>query len=61
MVGTSGRRMLLAESASVGGVALARVCSVAKIDLVITGSEADDTTLATLRDCGVRAGQIGRQ
>lgn len=47
------RRIVVADGSKIGRVALAHLCSIDQVDVLITGGSADAEVLATLRDRGV--------
>jgi DeoR family transcriptional regulator of aga operon len=56
MIAAARRRVVLADSSKIGTVALARLCPVEDVDLVITGAGADPAAVDALRErgCDVR-------
>ncbi|SNS27027.1 hypothetical protein SAMN05216276_1006243 [Streptosporangium subroseum] len=52
MIGASRRRIVLAGSSKLGRTGLAPVRTLAEVDLLITGGEADPEIVANLRDDG---------
>ena len=56
MLAVATRKVVLADGSKLGRVEVARLCSVADIDLVITGRSADPAVVDALRerDCEVR-------
>jgi DeoR family transcriptional regulator, aga operon transcriptional repressor len=56
MIAAAGRRVVLADGSKLGTVALARLCPLEAVDLVITGRSADPAAVDALRErgCDVR-------
>ena len=56
MIAAARRRVVLADSSKIGTVALARLCPIEEVDLVITGAGADPAAVDALRErgCDVR-------
>jgi DeoR family transcriptional regulator of aga operon len=56
MLAVATRRIVLADGSKLGRVEVARLCSIADVDLVITGRSADPAAVDALRDrgCDVR-------
>jgi DeoR family transcriptional regulator of aga operon len=52
MIAAARRRVVLADSSKLGTVALARLCPVEEVDLVITGVGADPAAVEALRERG---------
>ncbi|MFO8075331.1 MAG: DeoR/GlpR family DNA-binding transcription regulator [Egibacteraceae bacterium] len=53
LLGSSQERIVCADSSKLGQVALAHVCSLEEIDLLITDDEADPELLSALRNVGL--------
>jgi DeoR family transcriptional regulator of aga operon len=53
MLRAARRRIVVADGSKLGEVALAQVCPLADVDLLITDPGADPETVAALRECGV--------
>ncbi len=52
MLKVARRRIVLADGSKIGSVEVGRFCSVAEVDLVITGESADPEVVAALREHG---------
>jgi DeoR family transcriptional regulator of aga operon len=52
MIAAARRRVVLADSSKIGTVALARLCAVEDVDVVITGAGADPAAVDALRERG---------
>jgi DeoR family transcriptional regulator, aga operon transcriptional repressor len=53
MLAAAQRRVIVADGSKLGDVALAHLCPVAEIDVLITGASADGGVVRSLRDHGV--------
>lgn len=53
MVAAARTRVVVADGSKIGAVALARLCDLSEVDLLLTGSSADPAALAGLRDTGI--------
>ena len=52
MLAAAARRVVLADGSKIGKVALARLCAVEDVDLIITGRSADSAAVDALRERG---------
>jgi DeoR family transcriptional regulator of aga operon len=59
MLDAARRRVVVADSSKIGHVDLAWLCSTSEIDELITGTTADATTIAALRDGGLSVMEVG--
>ena len=59
MLAAARRRIVVADSSKIGHVDLAWLCSTADIDELLTGTTADATTVAALRDGGLSVREVG--
>ena len=50
MLQAARRRIIVADGSKVGGIELAKLCSIDEIDLLITDSSADPAVLNALRE-----------
>ncbi|MEE8601536.1 DeoR/GlpR family DNA-binding transcription regulator [Euzebya tangerina] len=53
MIGAATRRVVCADSSKLGGVALARICGVGDIDVLVTDGRADQAVVTELEGSGV--------
>jgi DeoR family transcriptional regulator, aga operon transcriptional repressor len=54
MLAAAQRRVVVADGSKIGEVALAQLCPIDDVDLLITGSSADPDVVAALRDRGLQ-------
>jgi DeoR family transcriptional regulator of aga operon len=52
MIAAAARRVVLADGSKIGKVALARLCAVEDVDLIVTGRSADPAAVEALRERG---------